>query len=76
MGTNLPIGSLKFISVLTLLVAVICISISITTYKATSRFALDEAEIGEYETDPLESEATERQYESAQPWRDPGHISR
>jgi hypothetical protein len=67
---------LKNFSVLTLLAALVCVSVVITTYKATSSYVLDQAEIGEYETDPLESEATERQYDSAQPWRDPGHISR
>ena len=69
-------NSLKLFGALTFLVVVLCVSIVITTYQASTPSALDQAEIGEYETDPYESEATERQYDSAQPWRDPGHISR
>ncbi len=74
---NRPTGStLQLFSAVTGLVAVLCVSIFITSYQAANTTSLDQYEIGEYENDPLESEKTERQYEAAKPWRDPGHISR
>ncbi len=65
-----------FAALVPLVAAAFCAATLIIISKSHSLTALDQYEIGEYETDPLESELTERQYEAANPWRDPGHISR
>ena len=60
---------------LALLGGCVCLAVLFTA-ASPGLSVLDQYEIGEYENDPLESEATEREFEKSRPWRDPGHISR